>query len=114
MQTCTIRKHGRLVVLIFGLRGIAASATISVEPDSQTVHLGDTLAVAVQIAGLGNGTTPKLGAFELVVTFDPAILLLQTTTSGDPVLGDQLDPTGGRNTISASRFPAPETSGSSS
>jgi len=43
------------------------------------------------ITGLGHLTAPSLGAYQLTVGFDPAILSVSGVVFGDPLLGDQLD-----------------------
>jgi hypothetical protein len=60
-------------------------------PSSQQVQLGTPTTVAMKISGLGDGTAPSLGTFDLDLTFDPAILSCTSATFGDPILGDQLD-----------------------
>jgi hypothetical protein len=72
----------------------AQAAMITVEPAFQQVSVGDSVDVALNISGLGDGTAPSVGIFDLDVTWDATILALQHVTYGDPVLGDQLDPFG--------------------
>jgi len=66
-----------------------ASVIVSIVPDTQTIGLGSPIEVAIRIAGLGNGTA--LGAYDLNVSFDTALLSFQSAQFGDPTLGDQLD-----------------------
>jgi hypothetical protein len=65
---------------------------LSVEPSAQSVPAGSTVGVDIQIAGLGNGTPPSLGAFDFDLTFDPSVLTLESLIFGDPGLGDLLGP----------------------
>ncbi len=61
-----------------------ADAILSISPTSQSVTLGSQVSVNVVISGLGNGTT--LGAYDIYVGFDPAVLGYDNTT-----FGNQLD-----------------------
>ena len=88
-------------VVFFSLSALAI--TIGFEPVSQEVVVGDPASVNLIISGLGDHTAPSLGAFDLDIHFDPAILAFDSATFGDPVLGDQLDIWGlGLNPMGAS------------
>ena len=80
----------------------AGIITISVVPPSQSVALGSPVSVSLQITGLGNLTAPSLGAFDINLNFDPTILSFNSAVYGDPIFGDQLDPTGLGNTLNFS------------
>jgi hypothetical protein len=80
----------------------ASTITVSVFPSSQAVTLGSLVNVALEVAGLGAQAAPSLGTFDLNLDFDPTILSFNSTVFGDPILGDQLDPTGLGNTINFS------------
>jgi hypothetical protein len=67
----------------------AHAVTISLTPASSTTTLGAPITLDLNISGLGNGTA--LGAYDVSVNFSSADLTYQSTTFGDPVLGDQLD-----------------------
>ena len=89
-----IRKHWSVALLVACMMLTAAGAgavTIGLSPVSQTVLPGDSVEVALTISGLGNGVAPSLGAFDLDVEFDPAVLGFSMAVFGDPILGDQLD-----------------------
>ena len=66
-----------------------ASIIVSIAPATLTSAPGLPIEIALKIAGLGNGTA--LGAYDLNVNFDPALLSFQNAQFGDPTLGDQLD-----------------------
>ena len=76
------------LVVIFSLSAFAA--TIGFEPVSQTVPVGEPVSVDLVISGLGDGTSPSLGGFDLFIEYDPTILALSDVSFGDPTLGDQL------------------------
>ena len=61
--------------------------------------------VAVRIEGLGAGVAPSVGAFDLDILFDPALLVPTAVAFGDPVLGDQLDFGGFGSFTVATPFP---------
>jgi hypothetical protein len=97
---------GGIVLAGFMLGGCSAlnadAITVSVVPPNQNVGLGSPVNVSLQITGLGNLSAPTLGTFDLNLNFDPTILSFNSAVFGDPVLGDQLDPTGLGNTLNFS------------
>lgn len=60
-------------------------------PPSRSAVMGNPVDVTIRISDLGEFTGPSLSTFDLDVSFDPAILNINSVTYGDPVLGDQLD-----------------------
>jgi hypothetical protein len=89
-----------VAVFAFTVQSAFANVIVSLDPSSQEVALGSQANVDLDISGLGN--PPSLGTFDLNVSFDPTILSFSDIAFGDPVLGDELDPTGLGNTISFS------------
>ncbi len=87
-----------LTLIAWNCLQTAFAATIAVTPSNQAVSLGSIAAVALEITGLGD--PPALGTFDLNVSFDSTMLFLNSVAFGDPILGDQLDPTGQGNTLS--------------
>ncbi|MGR8930976.1 MAG: cohesin domain-containing protein [Gammaproteobacteria bacterium] len=72
-----------------------ASITVRAEPLSSILLLGETTDVNVLISGLGANAAPSLGAFDIDVTFDAAVLDYVGSQFGGPApLGDQLDMSG--------------------
>ncbi len=66
--------------------------TLSFEPASQDVVLGNQAVVDVVISGLGDYSSPSLGAVDFLgIIYDPSILNISGINIGDPILGDQLD-----------------------
>ena len=64
----------------------ASAITIELNPSSQSVSVGSTTTVDLVISGLGDGSAPSLGTFDLDVGFDPAVLDFSGAT-----FGNQLD-----------------------
>lgn len=64
----------------------ASAITIEVSPSSQSVDVGSPTTVELVISGLGDGTAPSLGTFDLDVGFDSSILSFTGAT-----FGNQLD-----------------------
>jgi hypothetical protein len=64
--------------------GAAASHadTIHVVPTSGTTQVGSTFSVVVAASNFVSGAAPSIGAFDLNVTFDPAILSLASVAFG--------------------------------
>lgn len=75
----------------------SADIILSLQPPSQSVTQGPQLTVDLDIVGVAH--PPSLATFDVKVAFDPTILSFDTFVFGDPVRGDQLDPTGRGNTI---------------
>lgn len=61
-----------------------ASVIVSISPSSQTVPLGGTVNIDVNVSGLGGGTA--LGTFDVDLLFDSALLSFNLAT-----FGNQLD-----------------------
>lgn len=80
-----------LVMLSVFIPTTSQAITIGFDPVSQEVYVGSPADVELVISGLGNGTWPSVGIFDLDISFDPSILDFASATFGDPVLGDQLD-----------------------
>jgi hypothetical protein len=88
----------RIVVLLcsFGLLVplITASpvraATVSIEPTTSTIVIGNQVTLALNIADLTS--SQALGAFDITFNYNPALLSFPLISFGDPALGDQLDP----------------------
>jgi hypothetical protein len=93
---------GTLVLSVIGFFDCIPARAISLTlvSTAPVVAVGETVGVAVQIAGLGDGVAPSLSAFDIEVNFDPAILALSSISYGDPLLGDQLDLLGSGSIIS--------------
>ena len=66
----------------------AYAVTLDLTPLDQSVTVGETISIDVQISGLGDMTTPSVQAFDLNINFDPMLLSFSSATFGDPVLGD--------------------------
>jgi hypothetical protein len=81
------------VVVLFacGMASSSFALTLGLSPSSQTILPGASTSVDITISGLGDGSGPSLGVFDLDVTFDDSIIGFNSATYGDPVLGDQLD-----------------------
>ena len=84
-------------ILLIAVSAASADTILSVQPFGQSVMLGSQALVDLNIAGLGD--PPSLGTFDININFDPTILSFNNFLFGDLALGDQLDPTGGANTI---------------
>lgn len=80
--------------VLFCSSSIVQAISLDFIPASGSVVQGQPLITALAISGLGDHAAPSLSAFDIDVTFDTAILSLNSATFGDPVLGDQLDPAG--------------------
>ena len=74
------------VTVLLATRAAHASIVLSIVPASQEVAFGGTVSVDVLISGLTSGAAPSLGAFDLDIDYNPAILNPTTV-----VLGNQLD-----------------------
>lgn len=75
-----------LAVLLTGST-IGTAAQLSFSPSAATILEGDTLAVDLEISGLGDFASPSLGAFKTDILFDDAILDFDSVVYG-ALLGD--------------------------
>jgi hypothetical protein len=78
------------LLLLSGAR-LWAGILVTTAPATQTAGLAATVDVQLGISGLGLGAAPSLGAFDVNVAYDPAILSFTGVQFGDPLQGDQLD-----------------------
>lgn len=67
----------------------SASIVVTASPFSQTGTIGSTVTYALTIAGLGSGTAPSLGNFNIDILF-PGTLSYASTSYVDPTHGNQL------------------------
>ena len=72
----------------------AASIVVGTSPQLQSTNVGSMAEVQINISGLGNKTAPSLGAYDLNIAFNPAVVSFNGLTFGDPLLGDQLNLSG--------------------
>ena len=56
--------------------GNAAGYNLYFDPSEQTIDLGQTAAVNLWISGLGDHSTPNLGAYDLEIGYDQSVLQL--------------------------------------
>ncbi len=70
----------------------ALSLTLSLDPTYQTIPIGDTAIIDLNISGLGDGDPDSLGAFALNITYDETILTFDSVSFGlflgDSTLGE--------------------------
>ena len=102
MKTMALKIY--LSTLLLLVSGIAqASINIGFSP---VVYAGNTLNVGIVISGLGTGTAPSLGAYDLDLSFDNSHLNFTGVVFGDSVLGNQLD-LSGQGSLSGSDSSSP-------
>ncbi len=77
-----------LFSVLFGLLAVtqAQGGVIAITPSTQIVSLGTQAMADVTITGLGSGTAPSVGTFDVSVEFDPSLLSFVSAS-----FGDQLD-----------------------
>ena len=69
-----VRVLTTILLSLFFATSAAANITLTIKPAVQTVPLGNTVDVAVNVSGLSEMTAPSMGAYDLDVLFDPSIL----------------------------------------
>lgn len=75
MKTALLSKRSwSALAAALALAGSASAATISFNPSSQTVGVGDTAVVQIVVSGLGDGTSPALGAWAVSFDYNPAVV----------------------------------------
>ncbi|MBW1677074.1 MAG: PEP-CTERM sorting domain-containing protein [Deltaproteobacteria bacterium] len=75
-----------IAALAFFIATTSHAALVGLDPESQTVTVGNPVNVDVFISGLGDSTAPSLGTFDLIIRFDENIL-----SFSDAAFGNQLD-----------------------
>jgi len=80
-----------IALLVIGAGTSARAVTITVDPLAGDIGIGELVEVQVAISGLGHLEAPSIGAIDLDLFFDSAILSPVDGSLGDPDLGDQLD-----------------------
>lgn len=98
MQTNPITAAFGRAGVVFSIALLMAAqvqaTSLSLTPAAQVASLGAPVEVQLQISQLGDGTAPSLGAFDLVISFDPAVLTFDSVAFGgmlSPVLGSVSD-----------------------
>jgi hypothetical protein len=69
----------------------AQAATLSVVPTASAVTVGSSFSVTINISDLIDAGAPSLGAFDLDINFNSALLSYSGFSWGDNIHGDQLD-----------------------
>jgi len=77
------------MMLFYTTSYAAIELTLSADPNPVTV--GGLIDIEIAISGLGDGTATSLGGYQFDLTFDSALLSLDSVQFGDPTLGNQLD-----------------------
>jgi hypothetical protein len=64
-----------IAILALGLPLRArAQITLTLQPSPQTINVGDPTSMDLVVSGLGNLSSPSLGAFDFDFTYNPTIL----------------------------------------
>lgn len=81
-------KHGTRLGIALGIVPallfikVAQAVSLSLTPTNQTVFLGDTITLEVQISDLGDFTSPSLSGFDLDLSYNAAILSFNNVDFG--------------------------------
>jgi hypothetical protein len=78
-----------VLIAIFSITTPAAAITLSLDPLTQVVGVGESVLFDLKISGLGNGASPTLGAFSVDINYDAAIIGFTSVDAGS-FLGDPL------------------------
>ncbi len=80
----------RAIFVLIGLSasGPAAAITVFLDPVTQDVTAPAKASIGLHVSGLGNGVAPSLGAFDIGIAFDPAVLMFDDVVFGT-FLGDE-------------------------
>lgn len=70
------------------------ATTILVSTPAPIVSSGTPVIVRIGFSNLGDPVPQPLGAYDIILNYDPSLLILTNITRGDPVYGDQLDLSG--------------------
>ncbi len=72
-----------LVLMALVTASESEAIVIGFDPLSQTAAVGSSVDVDLSISGLGDGSAPSLGVFDIDVKFDPAVLAFNAAVYGD-------------------------------
>lgn len=81
-------KMKTLPKILVGIAALAASLQaraniiVALTPDSQTVNTGDHGSLDLVVSGLGDHTSPSLGAFLFDFSYDPAVISVDSISFG--------------------------------
>jgi hypothetical protein len=67
------------------------ATTILVSTPTPIVSSGTPVIVRIGFSNLGDPVPQPLGAYDIILNYDPSLLILTNITHGDPVYGNQLD-----------------------
>ncbi|MEO8660054.1 MAG: PEP-CTERM sorting domain-containing protein [Bryobacteraceae bacterium] len=70
------------------------ATTILVSTPTPIVSSGTPVIVRIGFSNLGDPVPQPLGAYDIILNYDPSLLILTNITHGDPVYGNQLDLSG--------------------
>ncbi len=85
-----------LIVILIAFPASSKAITISFQPETVNVIMGDSFLVDLIIEDLGDGTAPSLSTFDIDILYDPTVLGVDDTdTDSDGVIDSvSIDPTG--------------------
>jgi hypothetical protein len=67
--------------------GLAAAAPaqiiLSLEPSPRTINVGDSTAMDLLVTGLGDLSSPSLGAFDVEISYNPAVVAVTSLAFGN-------------------------------
>ncbi len=93
-----------MLALVFLCSPADSAVVMSVNPGGPTVLLGDSVSVDVNVSGLGNGTAPSIGVFDLLLEYDPSKLTFNGLSHGTGLdvlsLGSFQSSSAGSNAVS--------------
>jgi hypothetical protein len=90
-------KHFYWIGLVLGLLPTALipqeaqAVSLSLLPSAQTIVVGETTTVDVEISGLGNFQSPSLSSFDLKLNYNPSILQFLSADFNIPGQGNLVD-----------------------
>ena len=88
------RRSSLTTALLVALSVFAAEAgalSISMDPALTILSPGESVDIARNVSGLGDGAAPSLSAYDIDVAWDASVVQLDAVVLGDPLLGGQLD-----------------------
>jgi hypothetical protein len=76
-------------LLVCALPPVVQAQTLSLLPSTSVVPLGSSFSLDLRISGLGNGTSPSLGVYDIDLLFNPGLVSFSNVTfsNGLDVLG---------------------------
>jgi hypothetical protein len=89
-----MRRRILLSLALLLVAGNAQAAGIAISVNGFSFEPTDTVVVSFFATGFGQGVAPAIRSYDITLEYGPALFEVTTASFGDPLLGNQLNPSG--------------------